>query len=92
MSGGFKSVIMDCGSVVRLIMYKVVWGHLHPLRRTLFVVVFVMVTIPFVKVALHPWLQKVPTDRRDVRRPGKMCAVLAARGSWVHGRSAVWVE
>ena len=92
MSGGFNSVIMDCGPVFRLIMYRVVWGHLHSFRRTLSVVLLVMVTIPFVKVALHPWLQKVPTDKRDVRRPGKMCAFLAARGSWVHGRSAVWVE
>ena len=92
MSGVFSSVIMDCGSVVKLIMYNVVLGHLHPFIRTLPVSLLVMVTVPFVKVALHPLLQKVPTDKRDVWRPGKMCAFLAAKGSWVHGRSAVWVE
>ena len=39
--------------------------------RTVPVAVLVMVTLPWVKVAVQPWSQKVPMERRAVLRPGK---------------------
>ena len=73
-------------------MYSVDWGHLRPFMRTVPVAVLVMVTLPWVKVAVQPWSQKVPMERRAVLRPGKICAFLAASGMLVHGRRAVCVD
>jgi len=66
-------------------------GFVHVLCRTV-LLLCVMVTSMFVKVAVHCASQSCPTERSDVLpRFGNMCPVRASKGKFGKSNSAVWV-
>ena len=80
------------GSCVRSMVQRLVVGDLVPVRIVAPSREMSMVFLGW-NVAVQPWLQSRPMDRREPEeRAGKMWATHAAAGRCGRSRVAVWVE